>query len=508
MDFLRPTWRQFRKRKRSEDPIEIEEDDLPSKKPRNQVPSPGRDPGREIILLDSDDKGPVARKGAGTQSDPIVFREWTSRNVIQDGDGGSLWVISDEEDEDDFEEVKCRSRARSRTRSLSVDSWDDIEKSPVPTSRSPSNRPESIASNNDDHDETLGTVRLSKKHLRPNALSNATLEEYRKIYLGSPETGFLDDSDGTDSEEEQDYEDLGRAASRSNRDASEFSPNQLLLDLATKQRKKGSSKDATPELTSSQDTVATEDSDEYAATQPVAKYALPHLFEPSEEFKETSALEESFSTSAIAIDRATDKVGAIWETEPDGDKKLPRKTRKYLFYHTYWVKKRSYLEGVVRNYRVHVQGEKKPDGCWLYTGPKLPKLNGAISHVMRFKHNGQNQLYSPNIMFIALLLQGLLTEEQKQGIIEEAWEASHLCGNWTCLNHAHIVVEPHLVNINRNRCFNRRDEPCQHSPECLKSLKLDGEVLQPIKSYSQSQLSQLEDTQLIEGQTVADDFDW
>lgn len=46
-----------------------------------------------------------------------------------------------------------------------------------------------------------------------------------------------------------------------------------------------------------------------------------------------------------------------------------------------------------------------------------------------------------------LLVRGLLTEEQNNGILLHHYDLSHLCGNWRCMNHRHHFVESKLVNL-------------------------------------------------------------
>lgn len=66
-----------------------------------------------------------------------------------------------------------------------------------------------------------------------------------------------------------------------------------------------------------------------------------------------------------------------------------------------------------------------------------------------------------------LLIRGLLTDDQKNGILLRRYDLSHLCGNWRCMNHRHHFVEPKSVNLQRKGCFTKPNEPCPHMPPCL-----------------------------------------
>ncbi|TLD26100.1 hypothetical protein E2P81_ATG07912 [Venturia nashicola] len=66
-----------------------------------------------------------------------------------------------------------------------------------------------------------------------------------------------------------------------------------------------------------------------------------------------------------------------------------------------------------------------------------------------------------------LLIRGLLTKKQKNGILLHNWDLSHLCGNWRCMNHRHHFVESKTDNLRRKICFRRPEEPCPHDPPCL-----------------------------------------
>ncbi|QDS68302.1 hypothetical protein FKW77_010667 [Venturia effusa] len=75
--------------------------------------------------------------------------------------------------------------------------------------------------------------------------------------------------------------------------------------------------------------------------------------------------------------------------------------------------------------------------------------------------------WSMNFGTANLLVRGLLSDEEKEGIIKKGYQLSHLCGNWRCMNHQHHIVEPQKVNLERKTCFTRNDKHCKHNPPCL-----------------------------------------
>jgi hypothetical protein len=163
----------------------------------------------------------------------------------------------------------------------------------------------------------------------------------------------------------------------------------------------------------------------------------------------------------------------------DGKEPLLLSIRKRLFFKDYHLK-RARLEKSLEKYYSSIQSERSPDRCWLYTGDKLPKPPAQSLHMSTtIRHNGRLERLSLNILVIKMLLEGRLSQEHIDGLVEHSWHASHLCGNWTCLNIEHIVVEPGSINNNRNTCF-KVAQPCSnHIPKCLKHLKLDKSHLRP-----------------------------
>jgi len=157
-----------------------------------------------------------------------------------------------------------------------------------------------------------------------------------------------------------------------------------------------------------------------------------------------------------------------------------RKLKKRLFFESYRQRYHRFLREKVNRYLRELPVSRSDDECWLYPSSRLYNSSSHTIHLrIRFFARGGSHIVRLNIGHILLLLEGKLTEEQKEGIIEHQWHASHLCGNWTCLNHRHIVPESGSTNLNRNRCFPKLEEPCLHEPQCLKRLKVDPMTLHP-----------------------------
>jgi hypothetical protein len=116
--------------------------------------------------------------------------------------------------------------------------------------------------------------------------------------------------------------------------------------------------------------------------------------------------------------------------------------------------------------------------CWLHPTPLPPyrtptglRTQGKISKRFTFplppKHNSDagEKPAAPVNMSITLpygaahhIIYRSLTKRQIDGWVYRSWHASHLCGNWSCVNPEHIYVEDGAVNLARNACFMHRQE--------------------------------------------------
>ncbi|KAF2433051.1 hypothetical protein EJ08DRAFT_695075 [Tothia fuscella] len=116
---------------------------------------------------------------------------------------------------------------------------------------------------------------------------------------------------------------------------------------------------------------------------------------------------------------------------------------------------------------------QKPDSCWVHVGwsrskklqqsqrPGIRKTEYISTAAQIEYHNS----YAMQSGLARLLVKNLLTEEQKQGIINHAWHLIHLCGEMRCLNVGHFTVEPGATNQSRKICM--RERKCHsHTPPC------------------------------------------
>ena len=120
--------------------------------------------------------------------------------------------------------------------------------------------------------------------------------------------------------------------------------------------------------------------------------------------------------------------------------------------------------------------DRTADKCWLHPSPPTSsaydrRAAGVIKTAVQLR-NPSRQRLNFNLGLAAILTTTTLTPEQRAGYIDDNWHLSHLCGNWTCLNPAHMTLESGSINVARNWCF-RMKMGCEHSPKCMKDLKLD-----------------------------------
>ena len=133
------------------------------------------------------------------------------------------------------------------------------------------------------------------------------------------------------------------------------------------------------------------------------------------------------------------------------------------------------------------------DNCWLHPWPPSNSKNGRPRGNVQCgfvwkESSGRKSLYV-NVGIVLLIVNEKITEDQKKGYVNEAWQLSHLCGNWTCCNWRHMTVESQHTNNSRNQCF-RNQDLCCHRPPCMKDRKrglpvtptISGQIEAAIKS--------------------------
>ena len=114
--------------------------------------------------------------------------------------------------------------------------------------------------------------------------------------------------------------------------------------------------------------------------------------------------------------------------------------------------------------------------------PKDDGGSGAHHRAVRVKINGSLKTLNVHYGIIAIVVHGSLSDTEKDGWVYEAWHLSHLCGNWTCCNSHHHVVESGPTNVNRNWCFSSNAK-CYHNPPCMKDKKVQLPLI-PRVSYT------------------------
>jgi hypothetical protein len=161
------------------------------------------------------------------------------------------------------------------------------------------------------------------------------------------------------------------------------------------------------------------------------------------------------------------------------DQKLTKKAllvaKKTTFYFQWGPKNLPQLRNRIARFRQDHPENRGKDECWLYSG-SVREGQGALETSVIFReeeHPFRRFLYTVNIAYLSMMVDGYMTDEFKYGIIHHAWHASHLCGNWTCTNPRHIIAEDGGYNSGRNPCFHGKNNNCTHSPPCRKHLRVE-----------------------------------
>ncbi|KAF2467233.1 uncharacterized protein BDR25DRAFT_376118 [Lindgomyces ingoldianus] len=429
LDLLLPN---YLKRKRVAESIE---------KPDEERPRKVRPPLEILVLGNNDCDSWEIRKGRGSKKDPLTFSHWRSSDINTINAGNNdLVVISDSDVEGNDRPLQDNTAQRPRGGS------------------EPHAEPEAFASEFWSHyrDQNI------KPKICANALRNVRSEEMQD-----------DDHDDCISI----LDDCGKyPPSRPQRKPSV---------ITIKEKVGEEPKELTPGLSSSQQNEVSENLDTGHSSQDFDKIPLDTTLKGAQieslepgftflgerRFKSTSPRDQD-------VQQLPQKVSArnAQPRTPEQDAIL--KEKKRLFYHTYW---KQYIPLIKRKLSAHHQrvlGSRRFYECWLYSG-RLPKKSRAISVSIRFQHDGDIYNITVNIMFVAMLLEGIMTDKHKEGIIENKWQASHLCSNWTCLNPYHVIPEPGVINNSRKQCYKPDSVACSHIPQCLKHLKVDEASLLP-----------------------------
>ncbi|KAF2867138.1 hypothetical protein BDV95DRAFT_184736 [Massariosphaeria phaeospora] len=437
-----------------------------------------------IVIDDVEDDKP---RGTGSEQDPLSFVVWTTGTVIRVEDNVEPILISDDEDEDRVEdenavhdEEKAQDEHGIHSEVLDeVHSEQGFVSDDTPQDKEevrrikPSIRNLGLTTPEPSPSPSPSTV----SHLPDPALQvfDRSPGDHSSLEVDSEKDDRKesDNEDHEDHEDNEDNEDDGdNELNEHNEDDGECIciyeeiRSRQPFTVSIKEEKDG---DNVPELTLSQGSTSSDLPETPTASQslspPPNRLYLSHI-------QSKTAQENQVDIHTISPNASLAKKPTGFEDEPACDRKTLVEERKRLFYRRYWLEQKHILEKVLREYHWHIHAEKNRANCWLYTGPRISKRGGTLGINIGFRHNDQIERLTINICFIAMLLKGLLTNEHMQGIISHAWHASHLCGNWTCLNPRHITAEDGRMNVTRNSCFSDRDGPCSHSPKCLKELKV------------------------------------
>ncbi|ORY19768.1 hypothetical protein BCR34DRAFT_3195 [Clohesyomyces aquaticus] len=381
-------------------------------------------PPKEIlVVIDEDDDTWDVRRGDGSPANPITFARWSTGDVITISDSSEVIAISDSEDD-----VSDRQRNR----------------------------------------------KLPLKRRRDS--SSLTNGFGRRLFQDASQVPNYD-------EEEDDSDNESFIIVKE--DHVEHRPARQPWIYNVKKE--------TPEpaLTFSQDIQATEDVSTPSPPQRSSSTAIPLSTKRALQYVDDDAL--------FSRDPSPPKYswfGYPGVTSNQEDTSLPRgagtisestkllRQKKRLFYYEYWEDSIPSIERSLKRFHNDVQTERQADICWLCRRPNMHPGTRAFNIEVKFTHDSQrHKIYIP-LGFAAMMVEKLMTDKHREGIINEGWHCSHLCGNWTCLNPRHVVPEPGSININRNSCFPKFDEDCTHSPKCLKQLKVPVHSLREFRSFS------------------------
>jgi hypothetical protein len=385
----------------------------------------------EILIIEDDDE-PVTTRGAGTCEDPICFSDWITGNVIADEDHGAVFEV----DEDGCEERYTAGDDAHQ----GGDSRDNTEEPYVhPLVRQ-------------------SPVDLLSPPLQEECRNrSAEVDEVEEVVDDGDIIILHSDEDGEEYSYTQDWDAIKQE---------EDDENELIPALTFSQESETPQLPPTPSSTQDEchfpvnvNTSLRGDNIQLDAFRPALERDL-QARNPGNKEQESPVYDQGPilpNDAAAELDRAA------------REKKMALiKLKKTLFYELYADRIIPNLRTKLARYRPETTTE---DQCWLYPGP-IRIGQGTIEITVDFRHNGARYKYYINLGFVALLVDGLLTKEYIRGIVDHQWHASHLCGNFTCTNPAHIVAEPGSVNSKRNSCLHGYSAVCTHTPPCLTHLKI------------------------------------
>jgi hypothetical protein len=424
---------------------------------------------KRIIVIDDDD-APTSFQGDGSQGNPIMFTNWITGNIITTPSSHESIMISDSEEEHGVEDGPNEGHEHaSSSRNSSIGR--PYGSSFKPRISQHTSSPEMSVSRDLDnvtaHSPLGSTSRNRDLSLEEKYAYLDQLEELSNSDVDEASVNIHDDGDDDDDDDDDDcliiYEEVKEPDLRIGpwtfsikaEDDEEMLPELLLSQLS-----RVSTEPETP--SSSQQSLdigaAAGSSDRFnsSISSNTSALTLPYSDDPQN--KTTSAM---LCKGGSGIDEDTSII-----------------IRKRLFWETHWALQAETLKRQWETHLLFIEG-RRTNGCWLYKGPKLRNSRDVLSISVTFRCNGRSQKLTINLSLIGRLLAGHMTKQEKEGLIEHRWHASHLCGNWTCLNPIHINPEPGSINSSRNGCLPHKESPCDHTPPCMKHLKVRLSALRP-----------------------------
>ncbi|KAH7126968.1 hypothetical protein B0J11DRAFT_579388 [Dendryphion nanum] len=447
---------------------------------------PKRRPPREIVILDDedDDGHKTSYKGSGSQTDPILFPEWITGNIITRVNREAFVVNSDDEADDSSSQISETATPCSEKSLSPSQAPEQFPRELLANLHHTARQPDELSQLTPEpeleveSDILLNPLRLQRRTSisSSESLQGIFIHHHREsLSVDDDDNGEISPDDTNDSEAEDDDDDCIIIYE-------EIKAPQVGLSLWAFHVKE-EVKDNSPGLTLSQDTQLTVDINTPTPSQDLRDaVGLPR--EPTDCLY---ALKNQALKLPYTDDPTKNATDEFLRAITDDNGKTLLKVRKRLFWHTYWKVQAPILKQRIQDhYYACMCEDRAASECWLYKGPRITRGKRVVNFHVGFKHQGKSEKLTIPIALIGRLWEGLMSNDEKEGVIEHSWHASHLCGNWTCLNPQHIIAEPGSINLSRNPCFADRDGRCLHSPQCLKHLKVDVHSLRPAMEMSKT----------------------
>lgn len=422
---------------------------------------------REILIIEDDDNPQT--KGTGSEQDPITLIDWTTGNIILPDDNGACYVIPDDDDVEDGDR-HCSDNGDDEhdhdyhdhhfDNDNGNDDVDDDISYPRYNTLSPSwlimASPSPEAPSQDDN------VWTSPSSCRTPSTPLVVMGGEREQSPNDDEILILDDD--VDYTYSQDWSTVKREIEEQNPDIGLSKGRGDGFALRTPRPCQTSGIDGSGRCLDGRSRV-----DDDGLTKD----------------------SELLPITPQKAGKSGTKRRVILTEEQKRVRRLDLVNRKTLFYFKHGPRNLRLLRERVARFRQDHAETKGEQECWLYSGA-VRRGQRTLSINVRF-HDEANPSktleYSVNAGYVSMMVDGLMTEEYKKGIIQHAWHASHLCGNWTCTNPRHIVAEAGLVNVDRNWCFHGKKQSCTHSPRCMTHLRIEPQpgTLEHVQAQQRSQ---------------------